>query len=384
MFTIYQDQLYSTNFNLDSLNSSNLHMQCKYFMDMVDCQKQPIPDNILENAVVDQLNESDAELLNLLTAEEDCTAILNNIATNEQFQRLISNETDFVPTEEMEQFMNKTCDIVQPSLETEEKKTKEGFKCDQCDRVCSTKKLLKKHLLIHTQERKFSCETCGKLFRHRYEVTAHKKSHNKPTFQCDICSKMFIHKSHLNVHRKKHLGEYTAFCKNCHIGFVSLTSFKIHRNTHHDNLQLVCDNCGAKLSTLSALKEHKLTHDPNYGKERSHICDICGKSYLTSRNLRSHMKIHSKIRPYICSICGKSVSSKSILETHLKMHTGVKDFACQICDKNFASKEYLLVHQRTHNGDKPFECTFLWKTFYSKDITYRSYKVPHRSKTVQM
>lgn len=377
---LYQDQLYSTNFGLDSLNANNLHMQCKYLMDIVDCQK---PENVLENSVVDQLNESDAELLNLLTAGEDCTAILNNIATNEQFQRLISDDADFVETEEMAQFMNKPCNVPLPSTKSEKKTAKEGFKCLQCERICSTKKLLRKHLLIHTQERTFPCEICGKLFRYRYEVTAHQKSHNKPTFQCDICSKMFIHQSHLNVHRKKHLGEYTAFCKECQIGFVTLTSFKTHRNTYHDNLQLICDSCGAKLSSLSALKEHKLTHDPNYGKERSHVCDICGKSYLSSRNLRSHMKIHSKVCPYKCSICGKSVSSKNILETHLKMHTGVKDFNCEICDKNFASKEYLKVHQRIHNGDKPFECTMCGKRFTQKTsltvhIRYHTGQKPYK------
>ncbi|KAJ8922311.1 hypothetical protein NQ315_004253 [Exocentrus adspersus] len=337
--SLYHDQLYSTQFTLDSLNPANLHMQCKYLMDVVDYQKQTIPDdNILGNSVVDQLNESDTELLNLLTAEEDCTAILNNIATNEQFQRLISNEADFVQTEEMEEFMSNNCELPPASVNIEEKTTKEGFKCDQCQRICATKKLLKKHLLIHTQERTFPCETCGKLFRHKYEVTAHQRSHNKPTFQCDICSRMFIHKSHLNVHRKKHLGEYTAFCEECQIGFVTLTSFKTHRNVYHDNLQLICDNCGAALSSLSSLKEHKLTHDPNYGKERSHVCDICGKSYLTSRNLRCHMKIHSKICAYKCNICGKSVSSKSILETHQKMHTG-----------EFTTKSHLMTHYKTHD-----------------------------------
>ncbi|KAJ8943832.1 hypothetical protein NQ318_020904 [Aromia moschata] len=364
--TVYQEQLYSSNFSLDTMNSNSLHLQCKYFMDMVDCQKQQISDNILEHAVVDQLNESDTDLLNLLTTEEDCTAILNNIATNEHFEGLIDAGADFVHTDEMEQFINKTCEALQSSQVIEERKSKEGFRCDHCEIICSSKKLLKKHLLIHTKERTFPCNTCGKLFRHNYEVTAHERSHNKPTFQCDICSKMFIHRSHLNVHRKKHLGEYVAFCKDCNVGFVSQALYKTHRNTQHDNVRLICDNCGAKLSTLSALKEHKQTHDANHGKQRSHVCEICGKSYLTSRNLRGHTKIHSKVRPYICSICGKSVSSKNILETHLKMHTGVKDFHCRVCDKTFASKEYLAVHQRTHTGDKPFECTLCGKRFTQK------------------
>ncbi|XP_049819974.1 zinc finger protein 260 isoform X6 [Aethina tumida] len=362
---IFQENLYNDTFNIDSINTNNL-MQCKYFMDIVnDCKQNSMNDNMLESNVVDHLNESDAELLNLLTAEDDCSAILQNIATNEQFQQLINNDTSFVHDVQMDPYVNKSCEVPVASNVTYPA-PEQCFKCDQCNRICKTKKLLKKHFLIHTQEKKYSCEICGKTFRQKYEVTAHLRSHNKPTFQCDICSKMFVHKSHLNTHRRKHLGEYVAFCNDCQMGFVTQTSYKTHRNVHHDNLQLICDICGSKLSTLSALKEHKMTHEPDYGKNRSHVCEVCGKSYLTSRNLKSHMKVHHKIRPYICRICGKSVSSKNILETHIKMHTGVKDLRCEYCDKNFASKEYLTVHQRIHIGEKPFECTICGKRFTQK------------------
>jgi KRAB domain-containing zinc finger protein len=321
-------------------------------MSIVDPKQMP-EDNILENSVVDHLNESDADLLNLLTTEDDCSDILNNIATNEQFERLMSSDSNFV-----DEFIDE--------MKAETHKIENTYKCFQCGKVFKSKKLLKKHLFIHTGIRKFSCDVCGKAFKYRYEVDVHKKSHNNPTFQCDICSKMFIHKSHLTTHRRKHLNEFVAFCKECNMGFVTKFSHKTHVNLVHKNLQLVCDTCGSRLSSLSALKEHKLTHDPNYGKERSHVCEICGKSYLNSRNLKGHMKLHKQMRSHVCNICGKSVSSKKILETHIKMHTGLKDFICKVCSKGFASKEYLDVHMRIHTGNKPFSCQTCGKRFTQK------------------
>ncbi|XP_060520671.1 zinc finger protein OZF-like [Cylas formicarius] len=340
-------------------------MSCKYLLDTLDGTK---PDSVLASSVVDQLNASDSDLLNLLSTEEECTALLNNIATDQQFDTLI-NESDFVANT-----------VIEPLNHEPEKET---FRCDQCDRICSTKKLLRKHLEIHTRERKIPCDECGKLFRFRYEVKAHARSHEKPTLQCDVCSKMFIHKSHLTVHRRKHLNEYVAFCEECNIGFVSKRDHAKHVSTRHEKARLICETCGASLSTTSALKEHRVTHRPGYGKERPHGCAVCGKRYITPRNLKSHMIVHSRVKPYVCRICGKSVSSKSILETHVKMHTGVKDFVCDVCGKGFASKEYLAIHQRIHDGNKPFECAVCGKRFTQKtSLTvhsrYHTGKRPYR------
>lgn len=349
---------------------------------MIDAAKS---DDILDTSVVDQLTDPDTDLLDLLTTEADCTAILNNIATNEQFEQLINNVVvDDDAAAALLTAVDDHNDIHVVDIQTSNGVPASSpvatvaikpFKCYQCERTYKTKKILKKHLLAHETAKTFACDVCTKTFRYRYEVDVHKRTHNKPTLQCDICARMFVHKSHLTVHRRKHLGDYVAFCRDCHIGFVTQSAYKAHRNVRHDDVdansrRLVCDVCGARLSTASALREHKFTHDANYGIERTHVCDICGKSYLTARNLRSHLKSHHsaghQFRQYVCRICGKSVSNRVVLETHMKMHTGVKDFKCGVCGKDFASKEYLMVHQRIHSGTKPYGCEYCGKRFTQK------------------
>lgn len=328
--------LYQTNLYTDF---SPLHF--KYFPSMV-------PKSVEMGSILESSDQDD--LLKLFSTEEDCRDILNNIASNEQFERLIGT----------------TVDEIMGDIKPESRAQTNGFKCHQCSKVFKSKKVLKKHLFIHTGIKRFCCDVCKKTFRYQSEVTAHRKSHEKPTFQCDICSAMFIHKSHLATHRRKHLNEFVEWCKECNLGFVSKSLFTKHQNLVHKNLKLMCDICGDRLSSLSSLKEHKLTHNQSYGSERSHVCEICGKSYLTLRNLREHMRTHTKLRRYVCSICGKNVSSKKVLETHIKMHTGVKDYICGVCSKGFASKEYLDMHSRTHTGNKPSICEYCGKKFTQK------------------
>lgn len=318
--------------------------------------------NLLETAV-DQLNDTDTDLLNLFAVEAD---ILQNITTTEHFERFINNDAEFES-------------LVSGGGEEE----KSGFKCAECGRVCKTKKLLKNHLLTHSGVKGFVCKVCAKSFKRNYELTAHMRSHNRPTFQCEMCSKMFLHRSHLSCHRKKHLKEYAAFCKECSKGFVAQGDYKNHVKVYHKNILHMCDICGARLTTSSALKEHKLTHSPSYGKERPHICEICGKTYLTLRNLRNHIKTHEQPLRFVCRVCGKKLSGKKVLETHVKMHTGEKNHICEFCHKAFASEEYLVVHKRTHTGEKPFRCEVCGKCFTQKTsltvhLRYHSGQKPYK------
>lgn len=347
---LFHDNIYSS-FNIDTL-PHNLNL-----MESFDCQKS---ENMPASSVVDQLNASD-ELLNLLSTEEECTAILNNIASNQQFETI---ESDFVKMTDVQPLSGRMSEI--PDLYAKVQKPNQ-FTCDICGKVFSTKKLLKKHLIRHNEKPTISCEVCGKLFRFKYELTGHARSHSGPTFQCDICSKMFIHKSHLNAHKKRHLEQFIAFCDICNKGFISQNECTSHKNTAHNMNGFICDNCGQKLSNSTALKEHMNIHNPSHGKDRQYVCDLCHKSYITKRNLNTHyMKIHSGNKPYVCSICRKSLSSKLTLETHIKMHTGLKDFLCTVCEKLFASKEYLEVHRRIHTDHKPFQCSICPKKFTQK------------------
>uniref|UniRef100_A0AAY3ZUS5 C2H2-type domain-containing protein n=1 Tax=Denticeps clupeoides TaxID=299321 RepID=A0AAY3ZUS5_9TELE len=85
------------------------------------------------------------------------------------------------------------------------------FQCDQCGKRFTESGNLKSHKRVHTGERPHQCLQCGMSFSQHLEV--HQKNHTgeKP-FHCDQCGKSFSEKSHLQIHqRRTHAGEVSGF-----------------------------------------------------------------------------------------------------------------------------------------------------------------------------
>lgn len=51
------------------------------------------------------------------------------------------------------------------------------FKCSVCSKICSSKHCLKEHGYMHTNERKYPCLICNKLFKYASQFSNHKRTH---------------------------------------------------------------------------------------------------------------------------------------------------------------------------------------------------------------
>jgi hypothetical protein len=63
--------------------------------------------------------------------------------------------------------------------------------------------------------------------------------------------------------------------------------------------------------------------------ELPHKCPICGKRFLYSSNLTSHVKRHGE-KSYECVQCHKTFALSVNYEAHMRFHNGIKPYSCEV------------------------------------------------------
>lgn len=100
--------------------------------------------------------------------------------------------------------------------------------------------IFKQHLLIHTEERPYSCSGCSASFIRKGDAQRHVRVvHNKVRpFQCDLCSRTFCDKKHLRWHLQHHDKSCYYFCGQCNRKFIKKDYWESHiRFLHNENTE---------------------------------------------------------------------------------------------------------------------------------------------------
>ncbi|XP_058177204.1 oocyte zinc finger protein XlCOF6-like [Anopheles ziemanni] len=302
-------------------------------------------------------------------------------------------------------------------------------KCDKCYRQFETKSRMKRHQNnTHNYKNGFTCEYCGKQYFDKIFFRKHVRSHRyrlDGKFKCSVCDYSFGAKSALQQHEASHNGEKKYKCMYCDKSFCTSYFRRNHHRIHIGEQPYKCPKCGKGYAKKSSLLKHKCTHgvvasdlllkvkpsnlplppelpnkdarcpypdcdytattrDAMYNhKRRKHSilfqCDVCNKSYRSSNELETHLRVHTGEKPYRCNLCGRSFHSQQVYSKHLKTHTTEKTFICEIpgCHKKFKFTEYLRSHLLTHSSERKFSCEICAISYKRKKELDRHTKRKH-------
>ncbi|XP_017023245.1 zinc finger protein 883 [Drosophila kikkawai] len=235
--------------------------------------------------------------------------------------------------------------------------------CTECGLTCKSHKLLTRHIARHKEnedpQRPHLCDTCGRGFRTRAQLTIHTRMHTgERPFKCTICPKAYTHGPTLRMHMLTH--ETKAHkCLDCEKSFYSISNLRAHQRWHSGDRPYQCPDCPQTFTKNSGLKLHQRLHTG----ERPYKCHLCDQGFVQNHHLVTHLRVHNEDRQFKCPDCDKSFFEKSNMKKHQRTHSGVKPFQCEECGRGFSHNHHLKNHLRVHTGEKPYKCERCDKRF---------------------
>jgi len=132
-------------------------------------------------------------------------------------------------------------------------------KCEMCGKQYKTAKYLKRHIIIHTGEKRYVCEICGMSFTHGGNLQNHSLTHKaeKP-HGCPDCGKTFKQRGNLRRHCFLHVGVKPYKCNLCNSSFAEFGNLKRHTLVHSGEKPYTCTVCNKRFAGSSALKKHSI------------------------------------------------------------------------------------------------------------------------------
>ncbi|XP_015585603.1 zinc finger protein 2 homolog isoform X2 [Cephus cinctus] len=261
---------------------------------------------------------------------------------------------------------NSSCDIAGCKLQKTLLNKKPVFKCECCARYYIVKRSTGQN------EKNKSCFVCHFVFPTRQALCLHIRKH----FTCDMCGTECGTQISFNKHARQHVSTDPTLPYKCHKcleifetksdvrqhNFLIHSAVKLENKTDMDKkpinlihfqqryrrLEFTCDLCQKTFQSSKLLDAHRAGHIGTL----KFTCRVCCKEFDNVEDVDMHTKIHLEVvkEEHKCNICKKLFKTDSLLNEHLRGHLS-RAHHCPICPKAFINRTTLRIHLKTHSED---------------------------------
>ena len=149
-------------------------------------------------------------------------------------------------------------------------------------------------------------------------------------------------------------------CKHCPVVFVNAKQMANHMKQHQSTWNFMCEVCKLTFNTMKDARAHSVKPCGNIKQkegvidiaeeEESHICNACGTSYKSNKELEEHMDVDHVVN---CSKCRTTFKSQDDIYAHAnKCSEVIEPLICEKCNRELISKDGLKKHMGRCKGDE--------------------------------
>ncbi|CAL1283849.1 unnamed protein product [Larinioides sclopetarius] len=296
----------------------------------------------------------------------------------------------------------------------------ETYDCPEphCSYSTPSRRQFQKHMLIHSDQRPYSCFVCNYTFKRSDSLRQHLLTHsgekpyactlvssikkfkgkkfidnvelgnfNKIRFECLICPYVTGHYSDI----RNHISQHSRFkCYYCGQSFSRKETLKTHMNRHTDIDTPLVNSLEALLDEIcSEHSDRIIPKSEDDDIQNSHEkCttmlqpedDATEIATIQNYNITPDEIKNGGIK-YVCNtfLCHYETSSKALYQTHLRSHSEMNSFFCHVCYEKFETKDIYKRHMGNHPGEKPYACDFCPLKYAHESSLKRHMKGTHDS-----